>query len=123
MFEKLLVKTKTDGNIKVMMEYALAAGNYMNGQSARGGAYGFKFDMMEKLADVKTTDNKSNLLMYLIQKAEDDLKREVVQADENLDDIEQAGIYLINLSQNSFNPVNSRFEWNQEKPKICWKSN
>ena len=88
MFEKLLVKTKTDANIKAMMEYALAAGNYMNGQSARGGAYGFKFDMMEKLADVKTTDNKSNLLMYLIQKAEDDLKREVVNADENLDDIE-----------------------------------
>ena len=56
------------------MEYALAAGNYMNGQSARGGAYGFKFDMMEKLADVKSTDNKSSLLMFIIQKAEEDLK-------------------------------------------------
>lgn len=48
------------------MEYALAAGNYMNGQSARGGAYGFKFDMLEKLADIKTTDNKSSLLMFII---------------------------------------------------------
>lgn len=51
--------------------------------------------MMEKLADVKTTDNKSSLLMFLIQKAEEDLKREIVQADENLDDIEQAGISYI----------------------------
>jgi diaphanous 1 len=48
------------------MEYALGVGNYLNGQSARGGAYGFKLDMIEKLSEVKTTDNKKNLLMYII---------------------------------------------------------
>lgn len=77
------------------MEYALAAGNYMNGQSARGGAYGFKFDMMEKLADVKSTDNKSSLLMFIIQKAEEDLQEELVLIDENMDDIELAGNLII----------------------------
>lgn len=64
------------------MEYALAAGNYMNGQSVRGGAYGFKFDMMEKLVDVKTTDNKQNLLMFIIEQCEKVEEREIVKIDE-----------------------------------------
>lgn len=79
------------------MEYALAAGNYMNGQSARGGAYGFKFDMLEKLADIKTTDNKSSLLMFIIQRAEDEKKKEIVSVDECLDDIELAGKNIKNI--------------------------
>ncbi|CAK69687.1 unnamed protein product (macronuclear) [Paramecium tetraurelia] len=89
-FKHLMTVTKNDKNTKVFMEYALAAGNYMNGQSARGGAYGFKFDMMEKLTDVKTTDNKGNLLMFIIEKAEEDLKEELVLVDENLEEIELA---------------------------------
>ncbi|CAD8063467.1 unnamed protein product [Paramecium primaurelia] len=89
-FQNLIGKTKNDKSTKVVMEYALAAGNYMNGQSARGGAYGFKFEMMEKLADVKSTDNKINLLMFIIQKAEEDLQQELVLVDENIDDIELA---------------------------------
>lgn len=93
------------------MEYALAAGNYMNGQSARGGAYGFKFDMLEKLADIKTTDNKSSLLMFIIQRAEDDKKKEIVSVDECLDDIELAGKNnIIFVSKNSINLTNSRLE-------------
>jgi diaphanous 1 len=93
----LIVKTKNDENTKIVMEYALAAGNYMNGQSARGGAYGFKFDMLEKLADIKTTDNKSSLLMFIIQRAEDEKKKEIVSVDECLDDIELAGKNIKNI--------------------------
>lgn len=70
------------------MEYVLAVGNYMNGQSARGGAYGFKLDMLEKLGDVKTTDNKKNLLMYVIMKAEKDKETQLVDQNENLDEYE-----------------------------------
>lgn len=35
-----------DENLKIMLEYALAAGNYLNGTSSRGGAYAFKLDIM-----------------------------------------------------------------------------
>ncbi len=48
----------------------MANGNYLNGTSARGGAYGFKIDVLEKLGDVKTTDGKKNFLIYLIEKLE-----------------------------------------------------
>ncbi len=52
------------------MEYTLGVGNYLNGQSARGGAYAFKLELIEKIGEVKSVDNKSNLLMYIIDKAE-----------------------------------------------------
>lgn len=35
-----------DEDLKIMLQYALAAGNYLNGQSSRGGAYAFKLDIM-----------------------------------------------------------------------------
>jgi diaphanous 1 len=56
------------------MEYTLGIGNYLNGQSARGGAYAYKFDTLEKISDVKSTDNKKNLLMYIIERVEKDFK-------------------------------------------------
>ena len=52
-------------------------GNYLNGQSARGGAHAFKLDIMSQLDDVRSVDGKTNLLMYIIEKAENDLGREL----------------------------------------------
>ena len=42
--------------------------------------------MLEKVSDVKTTDNKKNLLMYVIARAEEDKQRTLVDPTENLDD-------------------------------------
>ncbi|EKX35828.1 hypothetical protein GUITHDRAFT_155377, partial [Guillardia theta CCMP2712] len=49
-----------------VLEIVLALGNYMNGQGPKGGAYGFKLEFLTKLADTKTSDNKSTLLHYLV---------------------------------------------------------
>ena len=57
-----------------LFEIALAVGNYLNGTSSKGGAYGFKFDIIEKLIDLKAIDNKKNLLMYVIQLTEEQIK-------------------------------------------------
>jgi diaphanous 1 len=38
--------------------------------SAKGGAYGFKMDIIEKGNDVKASDNKTTLLMYLLDLVE-----------------------------------------------------
>jgi len=45
----------------------LAMGNYMNGTSARGGAYGFKLDTLSKLENLRSTDKKTNLLRFIVQ--------------------------------------------------------
>jgi len=49
-----------------VLEIVLAIGNYLNGTGPRGGAYGFKLEVLNKLADTKTADNKSTLLHYLV---------------------------------------------------------
>jgi hypothetical protein len=48
-----------------VVEVILAIGNYLNGSTARGGAYGFKVDGLKKLVSVKTSDNKRNLLHWM----------------------------------------------------------
>lgn len=55
----------SNNKIVKIMEYALALGNYLNGTTPRGGAWGFKLDQMDKFFEVKTQDNKRNLLVYL----------------------------------------------------------
>jgi diaphanous 1 len=68
---------REDENIRILLRYALGAGNYLNGQSIRGGAFAFKLDIMSQLDDVKSLDSKSNLLMYIIEKAESDIGRDL----------------------------------------------
>mmetsp|Transcript_28544 Transcript_28544/g.77269 ORF Transcript_28544/g.77269 Transcript_28544/m.77269 type:complete len:704 (+) Transcript_28544:268-2379(+) len=51
--------------LRGILEYTLALGNYLNGTSNRGGAYGFKLADLAKLVQVKSADNKTTLLHYL----------------------------------------------------------
>jgi diaphanous 1 len=64
--EQLKTSTKWKGIVRMV----LAIGNYINGSSTRGDAMGFKLDSLNKLRDTKTTDNKSNLLNYLVSTLE-----------------------------------------------------
>jgi hypothetical protein len=41
-------------------------------------AMGFKLDSLERIADLRSIDNKETVLMYAIKKAELDTKKEVV---------------------------------------------
>jgi len=50
---------------KDILQRVLAIGNYLNGLSNRGGAYGFKLSDLSKLVQVKSADNKTTLLHYL----------------------------------------------------------
>jgi len=48
-----------------MLELVLAIGNFLNGGTFRGGAYGFKLDTLTKITEVRASDNKTNMLNYL----------------------------------------------------------
>ncbi|RHY68277.1 hypothetical protein DYB30_010536, partial [Aphanomyces astaci] len=63
--------------IKLFVQYTLyfsvlvlAIGNYMNGGTARGGAYGFKLDALAKLHTVRGIDSKVTLMHYLARHLE-----------------------------------------------------
>ena len=51
--------------LKAVLEHTLALGNYLNGSSSKGGAWGFKIDSLNKLIGTKTVDGSSTLLHYL----------------------------------------------------------
>lgn len=54
-------------DIKKILGIILAFGNYMNGGNRqKGQADGFNLDILPKLKDVKTSDNASNLLQYVV---------------------------------------------------------
>ncbi|ETV69427.1 hypothetical protein, variant 2 [Aphanomyces astaci] len=53
-----------------ILETVLAIGNYMNGGTARGGAYGFKLDALAKLHTVRGIDSKVTLMHYLARHLE-----------------------------------------------------
>lgn len=48
-----------------VLETILAIGNYMNGGTPRGGAYGFKVDTLTKLHTIKSIDQKINLMHFV----------------------------------------------------------
>ena len=47
----------------------------MNGTGPRGGAYGFKLDILGKLSDIKSPNNPQlNLLQYILKIIESDFE-------------------------------------------------
>jgi len=58
-------QVRTSSALQKVLTTVLAIGNYLNGTSARGGAYGFKLADLGKLVQVKSGDSKTTLLHYL----------------------------------------------------------
>ncbi len=56
--------------LKNILEIILAIGNYLNGSTPRGQAYGFKLEALKKLRDTKSADNQTTLLHYIVQLVE-----------------------------------------------------
>lgn len=50
-----------------ILEVSLAVGNYLNGTSFKGGAWGFKLDSLERLEEVTSGDNKMNAAFFVIR--------------------------------------------------------
>ena len=66
------LQLKGSTKLRKVMSTVLAIGNYLNGSTSRGGAYGFKLDSLAKMSTVKTTDNKATLMHFLATVLEED---------------------------------------------------
>ena len=79
----------TNKKFQTMLEYILAFGNYMNGTSNRGGAWGFKLDALDKVCDLKgTTNTKKTLLTFIIEQMEENLQGDFIDKNMDLHDYE-----------------------------------
>ena len=65
----------TNEHLQKLFEIMLAHGNYMNGITAKGGAFGFKLDSLAKIEEMKDKNNKKTLLQYIVNFIIDDLKQ------------------------------------------------
>ena len=61
---------KNSKKLKMIFTYILGFGNYMNGSTSKGQAYGFKLASLRQLMSAKSTNNKINLLQYLVSTIE-----------------------------------------------------
>jgi len=55
--------------MKVLFRTALGIGNFMNGGSGRGGAWGFKFSSLAKMHGTKATTGSQTLLQVVVGEA------------------------------------------------------
>ena len=51
---------------KQILRVILAHGNYLNGGTKKGNAYGFKMSSLRQLESIKTSDNVLSLLQVLV---------------------------------------------------------
>lgn len=58
---------KSSQKLKELLQYILAIGNFVNGGSNKGGAYGFKFDFFRKILDTRTNRPGYTLLNYIAE--------------------------------------------------------
>jgi len=59
------IEIKSSKKLHDILKYILAIGNYVNGSTTRGGAFGFKLETLSKMRDAKSNDGKLSLLHFL----------------------------------------------------------
>ena len=64
--EKMVHLLRRDEKLATILQVVLKLGNYLNGGTSKGGAYGFKLDTLNKLKNTKSGDGQYTLLHYLI---------------------------------------------------------
>jgi len=64
--EKMIQLLRRNEHLHTILQIVLKLGNYLNGGTSKGGAYGFKLDTLNKLKNTKSGDNQYTLLHYLI---------------------------------------------------------
>eukprot|EP01084_Bolivina_argentea_P073631 133608_1 len=69
--DKINILRKAHDNVKhcksfkIILQYILAFGNYMNGGTFRGQAFGFELSSLKQIWSVKSIDNNTTLLHYI----------------------------------------------------------
>jgi len=73
-----------------LFEYILAVGNYLNGGSNRGGAYGFRVDTLLKLKDTRSNNPMIPSLMHYIVDLVESKQSELLEFHKDLAHVEHA---------------------------------
>jgi len=89
-------QTRASDKLRALLEIVLHIGNFLNQGGNKGQSWGYKLRDLQKLAEAKTTDNKSTLLTVLVELVQKE-KPELLTASAELDALEAA--QRVNLQQ------------------------
>jgi len=98
---------KNNKNFHKFLEIMLAHGNYMNGVTAKGGAFGFQLSSIKKFLDMKSKDNKTTLLQYIVEYIMDDVDKTILNFMPFFDLFNKMQISLVT---ESFNGLKDKFQ-------------
>jgi len=105
---RALDSIKNSKSLKIILSLALKIGNTLNGGTSRGGAFGFKLTSLLKFADIKSHDQTTSLLHFIIKTIEDNYS-DALNLPKELEDIPEASKIEIDFLKSSFGPIKSRF--------------
>eukprot|EP00808_Paulinella_micropora_P015783 g1796.t1 len=71
LIEQTLKSLREAKNLHELFRIILAFGNYMNGGNSKGQAYGFKLQTLQMLKNNKSSDNKTDMLSFLVKWLQD----------------------------------------------------
>ena len=100
-----LLKSK---NFKTVLSVALHIGNVLNGGTKRGGAYGFRINILPKLIDARSSDPTFTALHFLVTTLLDNYP-DAAEIDVELADIEQAATIDVDFLNGEFTPLKGTF--------------
>ena len=98
---------KNNKNFHKYLEILLAHGNYMNGVTAKGGAFGFQLTSLSKFYDMKSKDNKCTLLQYIVEFIMDEVDKSILNFMPFFELFDKMQIALI---QESYNGLKEKFQ-------------
>ena len=110
MIENVINQLKSNKILLSVLETILSIGNYLNGTSARGGAFGFTIDSLSKVIDMRGQDGKTTLLDYLIVYF-DSTSQELLNLKQEFNDIEYLSKLPLSQLTIELNESNSKFNF------------
>jgi len=78
---------RKDSRFTEVLEIVLAIGNYINGNTPRGGFYGFKLSSLEKLVEVKSRQNNEITLLHFFSEYLQQHQQSVLEFFDDMDDV------------------------------------
>jgi hypothetical protein len=89
-------QVRASEKLRSILEIVLHLGNFLNQGGNKGQAWGYKLRDLQKLVEAKTTDNKSTLMVVLVELLQKE-KADLLEVAKDLDSIEAA--QRVNLQQ------------------------
>ncbi len=81
------IAIKDSKSFKELLKFILVMGNFMNGTTFQGGAFGIRIASINKLVDTKGTEGNTTLLHFLVDSVESKFPR----LHGFLDDLQESG--------------------------------